>query len=699
MPEDSDLHPPSSTTPAQPAILMRLMDMLGGETRLPDGCARVFGLDPSLVLWLMDTVARSQRQRQLPTLEEALRMLSLEGLKSRLLLASLDMLARRAHGTERLQVWRQALRCACLCEALARELAYPQPHEAYLAGLLHNVGPLPPAGWDLDQLLQERDAALAELVEAWHYPSLLADALRYQHWPLQSLRDAAGIVQLLWSARSLAEQDGRASETEIAQLLNLEAGRLHALMAEAYERAEGLLSEHLGGLPAISGMQEQPLLLERSLARFCLLERFATAMACRPQGVEGVSLLAAHLHEVHGLWSPICLVQDPGRRRLVGRPLPDGSPPPALSIPLEGSDAAGAMAFAWNRPILAMTVNQAGVSLLDIQLARLAGAEGVLAIPVGGETPEAVLLACGDRERLVRLGEEQDYLARLGRIAARPAQIRALPAGQPAEWHRRVRRLAHEINNPLGIVKNYLALLRVKLGGDAAIADELRVIHEELDRIARIVQDLVGERPQASASLPVDVNALLADLIKVAAAGPIEEKGVRIGQDFQADLPALHCDPDKLRQLLLNLLLNAMEAAPEQGEVFLETHRIVNHRRERQVEILIHNNGPEIPPEALAHLLRPWPTCSSPCPARRASRTPAWAWPSCATWRRTWGPVSPAAAIGAGPPSRYCYRSMRPLHRPGNDVRNGHLQGRAAGTRCTDGRSRPSAARHPTGGG
>lgn len=606
--DNNDLHPLSIPAHAQPPILIQLLDILGGEPALPAGCAELLGLDPALVLWVMSTSAQTGSSRHIPPLDTALQHVSLPGLKLHVAGVSLELLAKRHGGSERTQAWRQALRCAHLCEAIARDLAYPQPHEAYLAGLLHNLGPIPPAGWDLDHLLQERDAALARRVETWRYPSLLADALRYQHWPFQAMRDAAGIVQMLWAARSLSEQDGRASEADIAQMLGLPLARLGELQSTAYARAETILERNLGGTKALGSLQEMPLQLHKALGRFLLLEGFAARRADQGAPLASLAQLATHLREAHGLVQPIYL--EFGDGRLVARPLPGHAPPPALTLPTEGSDTAAAMAFQWNRPITAITVNQAGVSLLDTQLARLAGLEGMLAIPIGGDTPVGVLLTCGYRGQLSQLGEEQTYLSKLGRLAAPAAGTQAAPEAGPAEsarsWQMRSRQLAHEINNPLGIVKNYLALLRVKLGDDPATADELRIIQEELGRIARIVQSLAGEPTTAAQPLQaVDINALLTDLARVAAAGPRVQKGVGVDLHLDQTLPELHCDADKLRQLLLNLLLNAVEAAPEQTSVTVETHRLVNHRQERLVEVLVSNSGPEIAPELLAHLFEP----------------------------------------------------------------------------------------------
>ena len=69
--------------------------------------------------------------------------------------------------------------------------------------------------------------------------------------------------------------------------------------------------------------------------------------------------------------------------------------------------------------------------------------------------------------------------------------------------------------------------------------------------------------------------------------------------------PRRQLDRDKLKQLLLNLILNAIEATGEQGMVTVESHHLVNHKMERQLEILVSNTGQAIAPELLPHLFEP----------------------------------------------------------------------------------------------
>lgn len=610
--EDAEPASLGHPAPAQPAVVIRLLDALAGEHRLPAGAADLMAVDPALSLWALSAASSLLPARQLPSVAEALGSLDLACLKARVVQEALAQLGKRQHPSERMQTWRQALHAAYLGDALARELSYPQPHEARLAGLLHNLYALPAVVWDVESLFRESDAALAARVEAWRYATLLPDALRYQHWPLDALRDASTLVQILWAARHLADADGQASEQNAADLLGLPPDTVANLRNLAGVQADATLAEHTGGAKAIYVMQEQPVQLRLSLIRFASLEQLMVGMLGCPEEDAGLVVVSRHLREAHGLEHPLYFHHEPTLGRLVSRHILPGEPPPALSVRVEGSEAAAALSYQWRRPVM-VTVGNGGdsVSLLDAQIARLAGREGVLAIPVGDPAPRGVLVVCGYRAQIAALGEDMTYLAKLGVLAGR-----ARPQGAAAEretrsewqawWQTRARQLAHEINNPLGIIKNYLALLRVKLGGEGAISDELRIIHEELDRIARIVQSLTLEAVEpARAVAEVDVNALLADLVTVAAAGVMLQKRVQVDQRLEEGLPRLRSDRDKLKQLLLNLLLNAIEASAEGGRVGLETHRLINHKLERQLEILVSNSGADIAPEVLARLFEP----------------------------------------------------------------------------------------------
>ncbi|MDW8284446.1 MAG: HAMP domain-containing sensor histidine kinase [Myxococcales bacterium] len=433
--------------------------------------------------------------------------------------------------------------------------------------------------------------------------------MRYQHWPYAAIRDAAGLVQLLWAARALTEQDIRVGEADIAAMLGIAPERLKVLQTEAIGRAETVLQRHLGRI-----RERLPERIDQALVRHLLLEDYSARLTPQTDITGAVLALGAHLHEVHGLSHPIYLAYVAPEDRLYARPLQTHAPPPLLSIPVKESGNAAARACRQRWPQITLPAQEPDASLLDAQLTRLAGRDGVLAIPIGSADPAGVLLMCGHGRQLAELRKEENYLSRLGRLAAMAAPATS-SASAPApatilsarlSCQARFRQLAHEINNPLGIISNYLGLMRVRLGQDPAMDDELRVIQEELGRIARIVQSLLIERiDTGELSEVIDLNATLADLAKVAGAGTAAHKGVRIELRLDEDLPRPRLQADKLRQLLLNLLLNAMEAAPEHSTVTVETSRVIDHLQQRRIEVLISNTGPQIAPELWSHLFEP----------------------------------------------------------------------------------------------
>jgi len=610
MPEERVQQPASQQAPAHPAVVVHLLDALAGECELPAGIAAIVGVDPAMTLWAMSTAALTRREPCLPTLAESIECVGLASLKTQVMNTALDLLGRRERPAERVQSWRQALRCAQLGEGIARDLSHPQPFEARLAGLLHNLWPPAASGWNRDTLLRERDAALAAQLDTWNRPSMLPDALRYQHWPLEVMRDASTNVQIQWVARALTEAGDRSSLTDLADLLGMTPEHLSELQVSCHNQADNTLSDFLNFSKALYVAQGQPLQLHHSLVRFVSLEQIANSVKTGAGKIDSLAVIARHLQTTHGLDHALFFRLDKAQARLVSCPILADEPYPVICIDPSRSEAAAAMAFQWRRPVTAVVeTNGAGACLLDIQLARMARREGVMAIPVGQSVIRGVLVACGDRDQLSALGEDTLYLTKLGMLAACEA-VGSVTTGSgaqtPSAWRNHARQLTHEINNPLGIIKNYLALLRVRLESDGVLSDELRIIHEELDRITRIVQNLaIHENEDRSTKTEVDVNALIVDLIKVAAAGLMMQKRVQIFERLEERLPRLHCDRDKLKQLLLNLILNAIEATGEQGMVTVESHHLVNHKMERQLEILVSNTGQAIAPELLPHLFEP----------------------------------------------------------------------------------------------
>ncbi|HLN59966.1 MAG TPA: HAMP domain-containing sensor histidine kinase [Symbiobacteriaceae bacterium] len=159
--------------------------------------------------------------------------------------------------------------------------------------------------------------------------------------------------------------------------------------------------------------------------------------------------------------------------------------------------------------------------------------------------------------------------------------------------------VAHELRHPLAVMKGRLDLMQE---GKVPVDDEaLLPLQDEVIRLTRLVGDLrdlsLAEVGGLSLHLaPLEMGALLDTLLvnlePVAAA-----KEIRLTADVAPDLPPVQADPDRIRQVLVNLLSNALQYTPEGGSV-----TVTAGAANRAVTVSIADTGPGIAPEDLPHV-------------------------------------------------------------------------------------------------
>lgn len=192
--------------------------------------------------------------------------------------------------------------------------------------------------------------------------------------------------------------------------------------------------------------------------------------------------------------------------------------------------------------------------------------------------------------------------------------ITAVIQGQrDAAWSEVARRLAHEIKNPLTPIQLAAERLRLKylarLGAeDGALLERLtNTIVQQVDTMKSMVNTFsdYAKAPVINRTA-VDVNELANAVIELFETG---RPGARIERHFESDLPLLHGDPARLRQVLNNLVKNALEASPEDDN----PHIIVSTLKIEQgsaahVEIRVEDHGSGVPAEMAADVFDPYVT-------------------------------------------------------------------------------------------
>lgn len=172
--------------------------------------------------------------------------------------------------------------------------------------------------------------------------------------------------------------------------------------------------------------------------------------------------------------------------------------------------------------------------------------------------------------------------------------------------------VAHEINNPLSGVLTYTKLVRKMMGGAGPDPDRLESIHKYLEtmetetaRCGNIVKNLLEfSRQSGAVTGDADVNDILERTLFLIA-HKLELQSIHLSRELAADLPRLSGDADQIQQALLAILINAVEAMPEGGELRVATH-LEQKEEERHAQIEITDTGVGIPEEVIDRLFEPF---------------------------------------------------------------------------------------------
>lgn len=161
--------------------------------------------------------------------------------------------------------------------------------------------------------------------------------------------------------------------------------------------------------------------------------------------------------------------------------------------------------------------------------------------------------------------------------------------------------LAHEIRNPLASISGAAGILRRGAAPRQHIDDSLEIIQKESQRLNKLLTGFLNfakpRSPRLQHTEPDPILASVASLVSHLA----QERQISIHHEALAQCPEIDCDPEQLRQVLLNLLINAIEASPAHTLIVLRTV-VENHHVCMEVE----DAGAGIPDEMAEHIFDPF---------------------------------------------------------------------------------------------
>jgi two-component system NtrC family sensor kinase len=187
-----------------------------------------------------------------------------------------------------------------------------------------------------------------------------------------------------------------------------------------------------------------------------------------------------------------------------------------------------------------------------------------------------------ERRRVEQQLFESEKLAAVGRLAAS---------------------IAHEVNNPLEAIKNALYLMQGPGEGDKN-SRFLEIARKETERVSHIIRQMLGFARRPGEVDWVDVNQLLEETL-VLMEKKMRQLRIRIKKSFDEALPPIRARADQLRQVFLNLIINAQQAIKGDGEIVISTSR---YEQALQPSILVQlsDSGVGIAEDDLARIFDPF---------------------------------------------------------------------------------------------
>ncbi len=182
--------------------------------------------------------------------------------------------------------------------------------------------------------------------------------------------------------------------------------------------------------------------------------------------------------------------------------------------------------------------------------------------------------------------------------------------------------IAHEINNPLGIIAGYSEALLDRAKDESLSKVEefedfpeyLETIHNEIFRCKRILKSLLDfSRPSGGTFREIDINELIKEVILL-----VKHKATKLNHTIDLklnrDLPKLYADPGALRQLFMNIIINSLYFTPEKGVITIKTemdsvmHEQGSLENTDKIRVVITDTGTGIPDDMISKIFDPFLT-------------------------------------------------------------------------------------------
>lgn len=637
--------------PSLPHVLLRVLEMCNRDSASLQSIADILSQDAALSAKVFgaSSTAQFNRQNNLATLEQKLALLGLDMVKTIAISSSFYQVFNSislSPGFDLKTFWGRSLSAAVLSKLIAQEVSYPHPEEAYLTGLLLNIGQLvlwsnfpkqyavlladKVDGIELLSLESEKIGNNhceigAWLVNSWNLNSFMADAVLYHHMPQDKIADAHQLIQIAHVANSLVMTGADKADQFAAgeRILGVPSASLQRIVDKVKELV-GKVAQSLGieidtlETGEQDTMRQQKMQLAMELRDIVLIGRNPLGAGTTNSLEDTLASIQRSVQILFGIQNVVFFLPDQHGNMLKGECLTGHCAMlNEMTIPLNKKNSIVTDAFLTRTPstTFSATSDKKHPSILDEQITRLMQTEGFYCQPMFTQNTVVGIMIFGlSQTQLTYVNKQQKLMTMFAQQAAQAIALLYAFNEQEARIKSEVQastrvhalQIVHEASNPLSIIQNYIQLLGMKLPKEDPAQEDLKIIKEEIDRVTRICRVVTAAADaRTDPQQELNANDVIQNLCRIFLEPMFALHQVTVQTQFDPALPNIVTNKDKLIQVMINLMKNAAEAMQNGGALLISTRINTMRSGIEYVEISIKDDGPGIPANVMENLYKP----------------------------------------------------------------------------------------------
>jgi HD-like signal output (HDOD) protein/anti-sigma regulatory factor (Ser/Thr protein kinase) len=504
------------------------------------------------------------------------------------------------------EFWRHSLTTALTARALATLTRYSEPDQAFMLGMLHNVGELialkTPPGDARQYYFDHQSEIAAKLVTDWGLGPIAADAMLHQQALPADIRDAGHLVKLISLAARLAQSDAAGIAA---------AGTIFGLTEELTREISRRIEQEVAGVASSLGItlsdDYDARASHEKLKQVVLRQAMAIqAMDLAPLENSTQQCLAATVTSLTLITGLPSLYFGGADNELTLYSASNGE---AADLSVSANSAKSLLTESYTTG-QALSLKGRETSVLDRQLMNLLHAPTLVALPVHGQDHCAGVFIIGSDSRGAEHAKDigEIFCTQLSRALI---DIQTTADDRQHEMtdelaQQAIRRQVHEVSNPLTIIRQYIYQLRHLLD-DTEVHQQLDVIREELDRAGDLLLQIgkSWQPPGGESTQDCDLNRELTLLRDLLEGGLFSDERKTLSLQLCEDPTDIAAPAAIIRQIVINLARNAAESLGDSGEVTIRSVAPVWQSGRTWVELEVSDDGEGLPPEVRKHLFSP----------------------------------------------------------------------------------------------